>query len=248
MVLIRSSIDFQQLREKLFKSLYFNSNSSNSNISSKYLFVLRDNGTVCLVKMHVFCEQSLECNLWMELASASVKKAAEMWNEGHGLSCCFLCCLLIYNSWFYIYPPFVPHLWTVWAPTAAIICELLFSYQSRCMRVSGSSCKGPFVHLTVHDVFWYMTVIHLMHMTQPSKTTFAKEKIHAPRVCFLQNNSNFVSLWNRKNVVINGDGKLRSSCLGFPAVYQSSRILWLWSARSADCRQILSCSIWPSLC
>lgn len=87
-------------------------------------------------------------------------------------------------------------------------------FQSQCLWVSGPSCRCPWnivqvayrtvshVQFTIHDVLWYMPVIHSMCITQPLKTMLEEERIHSPGFCWFQHSrfGNFFFPCNAKDM------------------------------------------------
>lgn len=152
---------------------------------------------LCLVKMQSFCKQCLtfakQSDLCMAISFADTAEEAGIWNEDIKLVSLLtamssnhqqLVSFLSYLSWYLI-----EHLLQLSAASY---------FQSQCLWVSGPSCRCPWnivqvayrtvshVQFTIHDVLWYMAIIHSMCITQPLKTMLAKERIHSPGLCWLK--------------------------------------------------------------
>lgn len=96
--------------------------------------------------------------------------------------------------------------------TIAVICSLFpatwvniceFQLLTDVLEIVQATCQiVPHGQLVVQYIFWYMTIIHLMHITQPSKILIKKEERHALGVDLLQHSSasNFIMLCDAEDL------------------------------------------------
>lgn len=127
----------------------------------------------------------------MTLSSTGMTDEAGMWNG----SLTLLTLLSYLQQMLLPFPSLHYSTLNSMAPAAVITCQLLpitrinaCAFQVSLANVPEMQYRAAYQtvfhgQLTIHDVFDYMAISHLMYLTQPSKMTLTKEKINALGVC-----------------------------------------------------------------